>query len=408
MASVITAISGLQNLPNLQDFNADYNGLVQANFAGLTNLTTIDISDCDLNGDGPASLTSVNVTGCSALTTLRVDDSDFSATGLAAISGFGDLVNLEILDVDGCGIQGAIDLSGKPNLNWIDISANPSITSVNISSTQPVESFYAWNCGLSQASVNAILTALSLNGVSNGTVELHDGTSAPPSGAGVAAMGVLQSNGWNVSINYPPAGYVTVAATSDFNLDGDFTIEVFVNFTTAQGFPRIYSFGSYPSVNAISYESGTFYVWLNGSQAFAATHSFTPGEWYHIALVRTTDTVKLYVDGVAIGNGDVIGTISSNNLPLTIGYGNEANSGLNGLLSNFRLTKAAVYTGNFSVPTAPLTDLTDTKLLLLQGTSLDAQLTDLSGNSHDGVGTAASYNAANPFSGQAGSIKIGL
>ena len=57
MASVITSISGLQNLPNLTNFDADFNGLIAADFSGLTNLNYIDISDCDLpNGSNSLTL----------------------------------------------------------------------------------------------------------------------------------------------------------------------------------------------------------------------------------------------------------------------------------------------------------------------------------------------------------------
>ena len=45
MAAVITSITGLQNLPNLTNFNADFNGLQSVNLSGLTSLIYADISD---------------------------------------------------------------------------------------------------------------------------------------------------------------------------------------------------------------------------------------------------------------------------------------------------------------------------------------------------------------------------
>jgi len=47
MATVITSITGLQNLTNLLTFNADWNSLQTVNLSGLTQLTNVDISDCD-------------------------------------------------------------------------------------------------------------------------------------------------------------------------------------------------------------------------------------------------------------------------------------------------------------------------------------------------------------------------
>jgi hypothetical protein len=60
----------------------------------------------------------------------------------------------------------------------------------------------AWyNCALNQTSVNNILISLDTAGQSNGTVNLNGGTSAAPSGAGLAAKVSLQSRGWTVVTN---------------------------------------------------------------------------------------------------------------------------------------------------------------------------------------------------------------
>ena len=45
MATTITSVTGLQNLTNLQRFNADWTSLQTVNLSGLTQLTNVDISD---------------------------------------------------------------------------------------------------------------------------------------------------------------------------------------------------------------------------------------------------------------------------------------------------------------------------------------------------------------------------
>lgn len=197
----IKSISRLQTLANLQEFRADYNALESVDFSGLTNLTYIDISDCDLVDTNTPSLTSVNLSGCYNLIELRVDDSDFSG-------GFPDLVglvNLEYFDADQCLITGSLDISMLPSLTGFDLNGNTDLTEIIIDSSQPLGNGgydnNAYGCDLTEEAVDNILVALSTNGVSGGYVELNGGTSATPSATGLAAKAVLEGNGWQVDVN---------------------------------------------------------------------------------------------------------------------------------------------------------------------------------------------------------------
>lgn len=201
MATVITSISGLQNLTNLVDFRADWNSLTTVDLSGLTNLVYVDVSDCNVIGGGDSSLTSIDVTGCTSLNTLNIDDSDFSENGIDSIIGKSSLSNLERLDIDDSGLSGTIDLSIFPSLDDVDLSSNSAITVVNILNTQPITDFNANGCSLTEESVDNILTVLSLNGQSNGYVDLQGGNNALPSDSGSAAKTVLEGNNWTVYVN---------------------------------------------------------------------------------------------------------------------------------------------------------------------------------------------------------------
>jgi hypothetical protein len=197
MAAVITSITGLQNLPNLNEFRADVNGLQSVNLSGLTNLLYVDISDNNIPGSPSKSLTSVNLTGCTALLQLRLDDSDFSA-GIPSLTG---LTNLSLIDFDQCNISGVVDLSGLPALTDLDFFGNAALTSIIIADTQPIIELFASSCALTETAVDDILVVLSNNGVTGGDVELNGGTSAIPSATGDAAKLVLEGNGWSVFVN---------------------------------------------------------------------------------------------------------------------------------------------------------------------------------------------------------------
>jgi len=197
----ISAITGLQSLSNLQEFRADYNFLESVDLSGLSNLTYVDISDCDLPNSSTASLTTVNLSGCTALEELRLDDSDFSG-GIPDLTG---LTNLKFVDFDDSDLSGSVDISFLPSLDDFDFSQNANLTELIISSSQPLgldeQYVNASDCGLTQASVDAILVALSLNGISGATIDLEGGTNATPGAAGLAAKTVLEGNGWEVLVN---------------------------------------------------------------------------------------------------------------------------------------------------------------------------------------------------------------
>jgi len=96
--------------------------------------------------------------------------------------------------------------------------------------------------------------------------------------------------------------------------------------------------------------------------------------WYHYALVRISGSTKLYVNGVQSGstytdtNNYIIQT------PIDIGY-TTTTGGTNinpQYLSNIRVVKGVgVYTGNFTVPTSPLTvtQSAGTNIVAITGTS---------------------------------------
>jgi hypothetical protein len=196
----ISAFSNLQQFTNLVNFDADNNFLESADFSGMASLVEIDISDCEFIGGGN-SLTTVNLSGCTSLEELRLDDSDFSA-GTPNLSG---LSSLKFFDLDQCGITGSIDISFLPVLDDFDLSGNGELTEVIISSSQPLGSAGQYvnisDCALTQSSVDAILVALSENGISGGTINLQGGTSSAPGSVGLSAKSLLQSNGWTVIVN---------------------------------------------------------------------------------------------------------------------------------------------------------------------------------------------------------------
>jgi hypothetical protein len=204
MGAKLTTITGLQNLTNLEEFRADDNSLVSADFSGLSNLNLIEIGDNDEPGDGDNSLTSINVSGCTALRILDIDDCDLSA-GFPDLS---DCTSLIFIDIDDSSIVGSIDLSNFPALKGFDLSYNAGLTEVIISSTQPLGengdySVDLSDCALTQTVVDNILVALASGSSSGGFVDLEnesDGTNATPGLAGRESLLILSDRGWSFNV----------------------------------------------------------------------------------------------------------------------------------------------------------------------------------------------------------------
>ena len=122
--------------------------------------------------------------------------------------------------------------------------------------------------------------------------------------------------------------------------------------------------------------SGNLTFWYAGADRILSNNTITLRKWTHVALVRSSGTTKMYVDGVAQTS-----TYSDSNdygdggRPLFIGVRRNGGSSLDnqswdGELSNVRIVKGtAVYTSNFTPSTTPLTNISNTKLLCCQSTT---------------------------------------
>ena len=160
-----------------------------------------------------------------------------------------------------------------------------------------------------------------------------------------------------------------------FNLDANFTIEGWVykfNTTSKIFLGSDYNSGSAPSINnQIQFDrgtAGTTGMYHPTTGWLTVTCSSSPNNaWFHLAYVRSGSTVTIYLNGVSQGtistsetyqfSGGAVGGLRN--------YSEGSGGGWYGYMSNFRIVKGtAVYTGNFTPPTTPLTAITNTSLLL--------------------------------------------
>jgi len=154
---------------------------------------------------------------------------------------------------------------------------------------------------------------------------------------------------------------------------GAFTIEGWVK-SDSQGVVRtIYDgAGSSSYVSRIALfidDTDKFRVYVNNTSKDSDI-LIRKGQWYHFAFTRTGTTSRLFI------NGDLEKTWSDSinySKPGTNGYiasTNATSHWFDGSVSNFRIVKGtALYTASFNPPTAPLTNVTNTKLLCCNNSS---------------------------------------
>jgi len=159
-------------------------------------------------------------------------------------------------------------------------------------------------------------------------------------------------------ITLPSTGIIDVG-------DGNFTVETWIR-------PATYSYGSYYRPIFYAYSNDYNYINLglepNGrpslyllSKLIESPTAFVMDQWSHLALVRQNGIVSLYLNGINVGSATyLVNLVNLSKVEVGSFYGN---------LDEFRISKSAVYSGNFTPPSAPFLDSTDNTVVFDRSTS---------------------------------------
>jgi len=218
--------------------------------------------------------------------------------------------------------------------------------------------------------------------------------------SGQISMSDLQNKSLAGSVVFDGSGdYLSLASNSDFSFGtGDFTIEVWV-YLNSNSIGVIYS-NEVANSLFLYLDSGNLVV-----RNYATTNLFdlagpSLNTWTHIALSRSGTDLRLFFNGVQQGSTVTNSTNWTQN-GTEIGAFNNGTQSLNGYISNLRVVKGtALYTSGFSVPTSPLTNVTNTVLLCCQSrnSATDAAVKPAGVTiSASGNVTASSNNPFYPF-----------
>ena len=166
---------------------------------------------------------------------------------------------------------------------------------------------------------------------------------------------------------------ITAPAGSDFAYGtGDFTFEAYVWMSSFASDVRLIFSQTVSGSNYILFgitTSGEVTAILGHSSSVTSTgRSIALNSWNHVAVSRSSGTVRVFVNGVASSGSSITTDLNDTTRIPTIGkYTHSTQLAWKGYISNFRITKGeALYTADFTPPTTELTAGDNTVLLCCQ------------------------------------------
>ena len=169
--------------------------------------------------------------------------------------------------------------------------------------------------------------------------------------------------------------YITVTDNGNFDFGtNDFTIEWWQRLDSLDRFAIDFRSGSSASNKILLYSyqydgsADDIYLYTNANRISATNSDLTANQWQHIALVRSSNTTKLYINGMQQGNSYTDNnSYSHGEMRIwhnSIGAENYTPAGY---IDEFRVSDSARYTSNnFSTPSARFEDDANT-VFHLQG-----------------------------------------
>ena len=149
--------------------------------------------------------------------------------------------------------------------------------------------------------------------------------------------------------------------------------------------------------NDVSNTKFSFWVFNHNSFSaplLASSTSVANNTWYHLAVVRNSNTWTLYVNGVSEATATFSGSLDGTATPrIGIGRGNAQATSAAGYIDELRISKTARYTANFTPSTTAFQDDANNVLLLhMDGVNGSNIFLDDSGG-RSAVGLSAFGNA---------------
>jgi hypothetical protein len=277
-----------------------------------------------------------------------------------------------------------LDSNNKPMLYWNDAVGRNFITATNTLSTG-TWNHVAWvsYAGTPTIFVNGI--RLPTNASASTTLTNATQTLGIVMGAhwnrfyngSISNLKVSTTTTYSIptitSVYLNGTSYLTSATSNAMVFrTSNFTVEFWVYWLVSPGVPPQYVVGKAATPNGVVFGgyNGNWYM-STSNIGYNSNTAINLNQWYHVAWVRNSGVVTLYLNGAASGYTTAFAT-DITETGVNIGtYLAQVNSTPNAVVSNIRiLNGTALYTSSpFTVPTPNLTNIANTTLLTFVTTS---------------------------------------
>ena len=169
-------------------------------------------------------------------------------------------------------------------------------------------------------------------------------------------------------------GSSSLSLPSSFNLgSGDFTVEAFINREGNSGIGHILC--DVPGGLVLYSVGSTLAFGIVGGSGLTSTAQFAiDNNWHHVALVRNTGALSMYIDGEIVSSASDATDLTVGGSAV-IGALYDLSYNFVGKIGNVRISNTARYQGtSITVPTSAFNSDGNTLQLLLQGSSVDGSL----------------------------------
>lgn len=188
---------------------------------------------------------------------------------------------------------------------------------------------------------------------------------------GTPAQGSFSPYDLNNSVFFNgTSDYLTLPASTNYVLGtNNFTIEAYVYVNTVTGSQTIIDMrnGTAGATGVWLYlNTNTIRLYTAGADRITSS-TVAIGTWYHVALVRNSGVTTMYLNGTATGSTYADTNTYILNSPFIGRDSTAASNYMSGYISNLRIVRGtALYTATFTPPTATLTSVSGTTLLVCQ------------------------------------------
>lgn len=221
--------------------------------------------------------------------------------------------------------------------------------------------------------VTALLNGDGTNGAQNNTFVDSSTNNFAITRTGNTTQGSFSPYGPNWSNYFNGSGnYLTVAASPAIDLSGNYTIEAWINLQNTTSAKAIISIGEYFGSSGLFLfvdSTGKLAIAYSNARQFTGSGTIVANTWNHVAFVRSSGVITIYLNGVSQGTLTTSNTFTGATNYIGQEWYNGALGGvvMNGYISNLRIVQnTAVYTSAFTPPTSALTAISGTSLLTCQ------------------------------------------